>query len=424
MAETLVIRFSDTAADLVEWTTVGAPGAETVPHVSVGALADAVELALNHRLIILVPATRVLRLDIAMPIRGSAKIRQALPFALEEQLACDIESQHFAFRGKNDQGLTPVAVVDKELLREWKDEVETAGLVPNAIYAESDALPSLPATLTVLLENGQALIRSGTGELSATDESSLDSVLELMLDEQAEKLENDATVVPVNLLIYCNEDAYRDYAKSWDRQRLRVENLEVKILADGALPLLAGEIINNQGVNLLQGEFAPKSDLPIKWQDWRIAAMLLAGLVVVNLVYKGLHLWQLSRADSALDAAATQVLNETFPGTGEVRDPWNELRNRLGASEASAPVSNVGLAESLEALSAAFAQTPGIEMRALSFRGGELDLQLVAPDVAALDRLRQLISEPGKFTAEIQSANPDDDVIKGRIQISAAVDAS
>jgi type II secretory pathway component PulL len=59
-------------------------------------------------------------------------------------------------------------------------------------------------------------------------------------------------------------------------------------------------------------------------------------------------------------------------------------------------------------------------METLSYRSGEIDLQLLAPDVAALDQLRQKISEPGKFVAEIQSANPDNDVIKGRVQIMAA----
>ena len=56
-------------------------------------------------------------------------------------------------------------------------------------------------------------------------------------------------------------------------------------------------------------------------------------------------------------------------------------------------------------------------METVSFRSGVLDLQLIAPDVAALDRLRQLISDPGRFSAEIQSANPSDDVIKGRMHI-------
>ena len=48
-----------------------------------------------------------------------------------------------------------------------------------------------------------------------------------------------------------------------------------------------------------------------------------------------------------------------------------------------------------------------------------LDLQLLAPDVGSLDKLRQLIADSGEFDATIQSANPDKDVIKGRLQITA-----
>jgi general secretion pathway protein L len=366
----------------------------------------------------------VLRINARIPLKGAARIRQALPFALEEQLAGDIDQQHFAFRAKDDAGRTPVAVVEKQLLQEWIDRLDAAGLMPNAIYADSDALPSSPATITLLIEGDRALIRSDEGEVTAFDEGSLETVLELLLDAQAQKLENDATAVPVNLLVYCSDEARQRYEQLWDRQRMRVENLELKILPNGALPLLAGEIAQRAGVNLLQGNFAPKSELPIKWQDWRLAATLLAGFLVLNLAYKGAQLWQLNRADSALDAAALEVFQRAFPAAGEVNDPWNELRSRLGTEDGdSRAPEQTDLSESLEALSAAFAQTPGIRMETLSFRGGELDLQLTAPDVAALDRLRQLISEAGKFTAEIQSANPDEDLIKGRIQITAAGDS-
>lgn len=389
-----------------------------------GPLEDAAALAGNRRLIVLVPSTRVLRLNARIPLKGTARIRQALPFALEEQLAGDIDKQHFAFRAKDDAGHTPVAVVDKALLQEWIARLDAAELMPNAIYADSDALPANPATITLLVEGGRALIRSDEGEVTAFDEASLETVLELLLDAQSKKLENDATAVPVKLVIYCSEETHRRYEQLWDRQRMRVENLEVIFLADGALPLLAGEIAHRPGVNLLQGSFAPKTDLPIRWQDWRIAAALLAAFLVLNLAYKGLHYWQLSRADAALDAAATQVLTQTFPTAGEVSDPWNELRTRLGAAEDdTAQAGATDLSESLEVLSAAFAKTPGIRMETISFRSGALDLQLTAPDVAALDQLRQLISDPGKYTAEIQSANPDNDVIKGRIQITAAGDS-
>ena len=96
------------------------------------------------------------------------------------------------------------------------------------------------------------------------------------------------------------------------------------------------------------------------------------------------------------------------------------LRKRLGATDTAEAESMSDFPEALEALSTAFAQTPGIRMETVSFRSGVLDLQLTAPDVEALDKLRQLISDAGQFTAEIQSANPADEVIKGRVQIKAA----
>jgi type II secretory pathway component PulL len=76
--------------------------------------------------------------------------------------------------------------------------------------------------------------------------------------------------------------------------------------------------------------------------------------------------------------------------------------------------------DALNALSEAFAQTSGIQMESLSFRSGELSLQFTAPDVAALDQLRQLITDARRYSAEIQSANPDNDVVKGRMLIVEA----
>jgi type II secretory pathway component PulL len=95
------------------------------------------------------------------------------------------------------------------------------------------------------------------------------------------------------------------------------------------------------------------------------------------------------------------------------------LQSRLGTTITSTPVNGPGFAEALAALTSAFAQTPDIRMETLAFRSGIVDLQLLAPNVDALDKLRQQIGESGVFTATIQSANPDKDVIKGRMQITA-----
>jgi type II secretion system protein L len=221
------------------------------------------------------------------------------------------------------------------------------------------------------------------------------------------------------LLIYCSDTNHAHFQELWDRLRMRTENVEIKILGDHALPFVASQIVNAGGINLLQGAYAPKSDINIEWGPWRVPSALLGGLLVLTLVFKGVLFWQLSRQEAVLDAAASQVLTQTFPDASGAQDPWSVLQSRLGASSGNLTVSGPGFAEAIETLAGAFSQTPGIQLQTLSWRSGILDLQLLAPNVDALDKLRQQIGTSGLFTAAIQSANPDKDVIKGRIQITA-----
>ena len=419
MADALVIRLPAIAGNPVEWVRVSA-AENRAGEVMQGQLDLAAQIADSCRVILLLPSNQVLRVKVQIPLTGTARIRQSLPFALEEQLAGDIEAQHFACGAKDSDGYVPVAVVERARLSDWLDQLREHQLVPMAVYAESDALPNAPASMTVLIDQQQALICSASGDLTIVDESSVQPVLELLLDQQLEQLENDVTVAPINLLVYCDSETYQRYQELWDRLRMRVQDVDILQTDAGALPLLATRIASKGGVNLLQGDFAPKTEFPLRWQQWRVAAMLLAAVLLLGFVVKGAELFQLSRANTALNSAAGQVLAQAFPAAANAPDPWIELRNRLGESQPTAAKSNTMFADALQVLSKAFAQTSGIQMQSMSFRSGELRLQLTAPDVASLDQLRQLISESPSFSAEIQSANPADNVVNGSMLIVQA----
>lgn len=420
---TQVLKLPATIDAPVEWVAVDTAGQE-IGVIQHGSLTDFAAQAAGSRILAMLPASQVLRVGADVPLKGATKIRQALPYALEEQLAGDVEQQHFACSNRDAAGRIPTAVVTRQLLRDWLEQLHSLDLKPTGVYAESDGVATAEATLTVFIDNDVVVTRSPDGEIAVVDEGSLQTILELLLDQQAEQLENDATVVPINILVYCDTAAHVSYQELWDRLRIRTENVEVRILADGALNWLAGPLLAGNGVNLLQGEFAPKTELPFSWQQWRVAALLLAGFLLLNLAYTGLSYWQLSRADAALDGAAKELLQATFAAGGDSRDPWGELRTRLGnVEQTGAPGAQAIFGGAVETLAKAFAATPGLRMETLSYRSGTVDLQLIAPDVAALDKLRQQISVDGRYAAEIQSANPSDDVIKGRIQITAADDS-
>jgi general secretion pathway protein L len=417
MSETLIVRFN-ARDERVEWVVVDQAGGVSAS--TRGALAEAAPLAENRRLMAVAPANSVLRVTANIPLKGATKIRQALPFALEEQLAGDIDAQHFAFSKPDSNRNIPVAVVERPLMRHWLERLETAGLRADSFRVESDGVPSVPATVNLLIEDETAIIRDHLGAYLVTDTGSLQIVLEMLLDQHSDTMENDATVVPVNVIAYCDEATHARFSDMWERLRMRAENVDVKILTDGALPFLAAQLAGSEGINLLQGDYAPKSDINFEWEPWRLPAALLAGCLLLTLAIKGLQFWQLTTTEAALDAAATQVLQQTFPDAGETGDPWNALQSRLGtATSTTVTASGPGFGKTISVLADAFAATPALRMQTMVFRAGVLDLQLLAPDVSSLDKLRQQIAESGAFDATIQSANPDKDVIKGRLQIKA-----
>jgi general secretion pathway protein L len=96
MTETLVIRLRASEDAPASWLIVDANGARS-GNLQSGPISDALALSQARRTVVILPASDVTlaRPDLP-PVRGAARIVQAVPYALEEQLASDLENLHFA----------------------------------------------------------------------------------------------------------------------------------------------------------------------------------------------------------------------------------------------------------------------------------------------------------------------------------------
>ena len=124
--ESLVIRLPEAEDAPASWLVVDAAGAR-LSAVQTGPLTLASSLAAGKRIIVLVPGVDVLLAEPELPVRGSAKLAQVVPFALEENLAEDVDEMHFAIgRREAARTGTPVAAVSHARLRGWLERLRAA----------------------------------------------------------------------------------------------------------------------------------------------------------------------------------------------------------------------------------------------------------------------------------------------------------
>jgi len=412
MAETLVIQLPADGSGDAAWISVDAMGAGT-SQPQQGTLEQAAAVAADKQLAVLLPSAVVLRLQSNLPLKGYTKILQALPFALEDQLAQDVDVLHFAIGERNTQGLLPVAVVEEKRLRNYLQQLETARLFPTLVYAESDAILPVPATTVVWINNSEIIIRQPDGTSSVSDIEELETIMSLKFPTPS-----DTSAANNNVLIYCSAEANNAHQELWESLRNRAQSLDIKLVSNRGIGKLAGAIINKPGINLLQGQFSIKTDLFSWWPFWRNAAILLLAAGIMSVVSDAAALFQLKQKEAQLDTAAERILSDTFPSAAGAADPWGQLQSRLQGS-GTISVGGPDFIDALVVLAEALDKSSDIKVDALNFRSGIIDLRLEAPAVKNIDAFRQAINDSGRFSATIQSANPTDNVIKGRVQVKA-----
>jgi general secretion pathway protein L len=160
MPEFLVIRIGAGQAELANWIVIDASGGRRSPPVT-GALAEAVQDIGDRKVIVLVPSAEVLTTTVDVPIKGGARLQAALPYALEEFVAEDVDKLHFAAGARRSNGRVPVSVVSRDTLRAWMSLLDDAGINPSSIIAESYGLARIPGTISMLVAEDQVVINNG-----------------------------------------------------------------------------------------------------------------------------------------------------------------------------------------------------------------------------------------------------------------------
>jgi general secretion pathway protein L len=413
MPEFLVVRLHSAAAETIaaaaEWIVVDGSGARR-SNVQSGPLDLAAATAGNRKIIVLVPGTDALLAEPVLPVKSGTKLAQVVPFALEEHLATDVEDLHFAVGKRESRPGTPVAVVSHARMEAWQALLADAGLHADAIYPETAALPETPNAITLLIDGARVYVRRSDTRGAVLDVQPLIEALQLALASGEEAREH--------VTMYLSEDDYERERELLEGLREFTASLQLKLLPDGPLPLLAANVVRDGGVNLLQGRYQSSRKLQLSFAPWRYAAVLALVFVASHVGLKSWQYFHYKGKEAQVDAQIGDLYQRLMPGAPlpDASAARRMVEARLNQLRGTGPVS--GMMTTLAALGEAMGKVPNTNVESIAYTNNTTHLRVLAPSVAELDRIRQVASEHG-LEAKIESETPRDSKREGRLQFKS-----
>jgi general secretion pathway protein L len=399
MTQFLVLRLADPCS----WVITGADGGRLGP-VATGSLADAAPVARERQVVVIAPGPSVTLARPELPVKSGARLAQVVPYAMEESLAGEVEQFHFAIGATDEAGSTQVAALRREELRSWLDALAAAGIAPHAVVPDTLCIPDNPGKIVAVIDSGLLLVRAPGSLPVALDAEPLTESFTLA------GLEGDDRHVQ----LFVSQD-------DWQRSREMIEalrevtgSLDLQILPDGALPLLAASAVKAGALSLLQGEFARRTGWRAEWQRWRVAAILAAAALALHVGARGYDLVRLHGEQVRLETEIEQAARIALPGAVRIDDARAQVEQRLAGAGAADPTGFLG---QLAAVAGALAGAPGPKLQSLGWRDHSLELQVTAPNTDVVARFVQGVNERG-LAADVASTTNGESGIEAKLVIA------
>jgi general secretion pathway protein L len=400
MNQFLVIRL----ANPISWVIVGADGGRLGP-ISTGDLADAAPVAAERQVVVIAPGSSVTLARPELPVKAGSKLAQVVPYAMEESLAGEVEQFHFAIGATDESGATQVAALRREELRSWLQALASAGIEPLAVVPDTLCLPDNPGKTVAVIDAGQLLVRAPAGIPVTLDAEPLTESFTLA------GLEGDDRHVQ----LFVSQQDWHESREMIEALREVTGSLDLQILTDGALPLLAATAVKTGTLSLLQGEFARRIGWRAEWQRWRVAAFLAVAALALHIGVRGYDLVRLHAEQSRLDAAIERAAHVALPDVQRIQDARAQVEQRLAGAGSADPA---GFLAQLAAVGSGLAGAPGPKLSSLGFRERALELELVAPNSDAIARFTQAIDQRG-LSADVASTSNNEKGIVAKVHIAA-----
>lgn len=345
---------------------------------------------------VLLDTSLVTLTSIALKARNRRLLLSALPYALEEQLASDIEDLRIELGVDAVEDMHAVAVADDAVIERIVSDLREANVEVNDIVPYALAIPFIEGAWT-LFDDGE-IIAVRTGQFSGFTAPAA------ALPRLLERLEVERNERPRRQVWVFGSSAFQHARETDDVRELRTNLLNPWF--DEALE--AGPVIS------LAPRVVTVAALPEK--KFAVVVMLLLGALFFHtgFLYSKTETAKQQLGQIQADTATTFKVN--FPEVKRIVDPRVQADQQLKAMSARQPV-GIGFFEGLYALGAAInALDDDTGVRSIRYEQGRFSVALDVPDIGALENIRTALTTDA-IDNEIVSVENRIDRVVGQLQL-------
>lgn len=358
-------------------------------------------IARVRRVVLILAASDVTLLRMAVPPLSSARLKVALPALVEDRLITDPAECVLAV-GPDAAGMRTIAVIERDWLREVVDALTASGAHRLVAYAAQTCLlwpasgAAVSAAITQVQDHIDLALRftehEGMGlPLLATDRATdNDRQIQFHVCQNLQTLTGHRSV---ELMVPAQQKEMYQHAVD----QLPAGGGEIIIVEEYWQKWIAGA---EQAVpDLMSGLEAVKSQL-VNWRIWRWPVLLMALLLSLNVIALYLQWWQLKNEGNAIRASMTRMYQTAFPDEHIIVDPLVQLQQKISAvRQARGEVApddflmlTAILAEALKQASASSANAKNNLIAALDYRNATLQVRFKPGAIPPLTVVRTALT--------------------------------
>lgn len=363
-----------------------------------------------RNVLLILPASQVFLGRVKLPTRAAGKVRAILPYAVEDQLASDPEQVHVALGPLLPSGESVVGVVDKAWFRRLLARLDESSVQVTAAVPEHLLLPLKPGHWSMFWDGREGWLRTDAALAQTLDIGSAErppAALGAALQEARAQGGGPAAVD-----LYRAPGALRPDLGTWATQ------LEIPIFDQGseALPGLA-QTTAGVALNLMQGMATGGDPMRTLWSKYRVAAILIAVILGVQMMATVADWWRLKHEAETLRTQMADIFRQNFPGAVVV-DPVLQMDRQLKALRNRSGLATPGdFLVLLSQFAGSMAGHSDLQVQSLQYRNQDLSIELQATNPAAVNAvLASLRAKPVRVETPVVTPAGNGTHVKLRLQ--------